>query len=144
MPLAAPVGYLYWYTTSIVLGLLILINVFSHAYHYFSRPTQSTAVLQPALPAPVTSTATNKCIQLAPTETLKSRSRTVIRLARCAQLFFEKYVVLTSIPLLPRWWRDWRPVTSHVPTIELVWSVSYSFVVLVLSFWGSESVSLSG
>ena len=140
MPLAAPVGFLYWYSTSIILALLILINVFSHVHHYFSRPSQSTTALQTVLPAPVTSTVATKRINLGATETSKLRSKTVIRLARCAQVAFEKYVVLTAVPLLPIWLRNWRPVMSSVPTTELVWSISYSVGVLVLSFWGGEAV----
>ncbi|WWC90459.1 uncharacterized protein L201_005394 [Kwoniella dendrophila CBS 6074] len=38
MGLSQPVGYLYWYTTSIILGILTIINFSTKIYHYLTKP----------------------------------------------------------------------------------------------------------
>ena len=144
MPVSSPVGYLYWYTTSVILFILTLINISTKFYSYFSRPTIRTPSFT-ALPAPVTSSSRSPRLQLEQVDAGRgakgAQLSTLVRGGRVAWVIVEKYVILTALPLpRMRWWIKRLP-RSSIATTELIWQVGYTLLVFVLSFWGSKSAS---
>lgn len=135
MPLPVPVGFLYWYTTSIILGILTLLNILTKLYSYFTRPTEGSTTPLTCIPAPVISQISQDSDSEA-SKPVKPELGTLSRATRAAKVLAEKYVVLTALPLPKlRWWIK-RAAKSSVPTSELAWQGGYVIGILVLSFWG--------
>jgi len=141
MPLGAPVGFLYWYTTSIILGILTFLNIITQLYRFISRPRSTASTSFTTLPAPVTSQLALSRSTFEGTEAEKPEVPQLSRLARIARVLWvlaEKYVILTALPLPKlRWWIK-RKTKPSVATTELVWQGGYVLGVLVLSFWGGQ------
>lgn len=150
MGMQQPVGYLYWYTTSVILGILTLLNLVSIGLRCLARRSRSqasatattTKELDSACSSPTTSSSTSSD-NGKDVEELRVHRRlgTVERFARAATLALDKYLGLTAIPL-PRW-RFWmkraRAPAGSVATTEVIWTVVYTFGCLFLSFYGSKS-----
>ncbi|WVQ79682.1 hypothetical protein IAT38_001782 [Cryptococcus sp. DSM 104549] len=120
MALPAPVGYLYWYTTSIILFLLTLLNLSSKLAR-LARHHNFPARL---FPPPTTTNAHTDTSRLG-------------RTARTTYMLLEKYVFLTGVPV-PRahFWRK-KNKWKGLPTPEVAWRVGYTVGFLVLAFYGT-------
>ena len=141
MPLSAPVGFLYWYTTSIILALLTLYNILTRLHRYFTPAKRCAPPTFTMLPPSVTNVSSapgsiRELLEEGGPAWRKlgffSRSRRVLRVVT------EKYITLTSLSLPRLWSRTQRKPASSIQTIQLAWNVGYTVGVLVLSFWGSE------
>lgn len=141
MPLPAPVGLLYWYTTSVILAILTLVNILGHLYAFLTRPSRND---QSTLPLPVTAptegspstTMDSKHVD----KSIDARLTLHIRIGRTVKLVFEKYILGTALPLPAlRFWVK-RAAKASTPTSELGVSIAHAAITLILSFWGSESL----
>lgn len=161
MGMSQPVGYLYWYTTSVILGILTGLNIISIALRYLARraridasatapasaPAPSTTKeLDTPCSSPTTSTSASSSDygkDVEDQQTQQRRLGRVDRFSRAASLALDKYVGLTAIPL-PRlrlrfWVKRGRTPGSSVATTEFIWTVVYTLGCLILSFYGSTS-----
>ncbi|WVQ72001.1 hypothetical protein IAR50_001545 [Cryptococcus sp. DSM 104548] len=112
MSLPAPVGYLYWYTTSIILFILTLYNVLYKLFHLArSRGFINTA---------------------------SSHDSRMGRIWRTGRALMDKYLLLTGIPRPPlMFWRRRRSKWQVLPTTQVFWRVGYTAGFLVLAFYGT-------
>ncbi|KAK4686608.1 hypothetical protein P7C73_g3519, partial [Tremellales sp. Uapishka_1] len=136
MGLPQPVGYLYWYTTSIILFLLTLLNLLSIAVRHFSRPASKKVV--DSLPTISSTPAEVFSVYSKSSETPARKLGALTRCGRTTIAALEKYFALTAIPL-PRvqWWRK-RRAARTLPTTEVTINLGYILGVLVLSFYGAS------
>jgi hypothetical protein len=140
MALPAPVGYLYWYTTSIILALLTLLNAVNHIYRYITRPSSTPSAPLTAMPSPTKTFSSAASLESGRSQ--RPQLSALDRAARAARVVAEKCVILTALPLPNlRFWIKQRTAKSSISTAELTWQVCYVLGVLVLSFAGSELVS---
>ncbi|KAK8854583.1 hypothetical protein IAR55_003322 [Kwoniella newhampshirensis] len=145
MGLPAPVGYLYWYTTSIILFVLALLNITSKLYHHFTRPiAASGSTLTAPPPAPTSTEPKPLQKSSAPSITTGRRSiprsrlyGQVRRTIRAGTVFLDKHVFLTALTLPSvRFWAKKAKKVAY-PTTEVAWRVGYTVGFLVLSFYGT-------
>lgn len=154
MGLPQPVGYLFWYTTSVILGILTLINIVSITIRHLARRAQSqpgsksqltSTDLDSTCSSPTTSShseAVGSAIKDVESVRIVRRIGAGERFGRAVTLGMDKYVGLSAIPLPRiRWWVK-RP-TNSVATTEVIWTIIYSLGCLILSFYGSEPISSS-
>lgn len=147
MGMPQPVGYLYWYTTSVILALLTLLNVVSIVIQYTTRRARSAGIktttpeLDSACSSPTTSSASSLSKDVEDAGIVRKLG-TGERFGRAFTSAADKYVGLSAMPLPKlRWWIK-RASPSSVATTEVVWTVVYTLGCLILSFYGSE-LSLS-
>ncbi|WWD19282.1 hypothetical protein CI109_103740 [Kwoniella shandongensis] len=140
MGLPAPVGYLYWYTTSIILFILTLLNVASKLYKHYSRPVitspnaGSGQTPAPSSTQPEKSSVSSKSQRTAPRSRLYGQVRRTIR---ATGVWLDKHVLLTAITLPSvRFWAKKAKKVAY-PTTEVAWRVGYTVGFLVLSFYGT-------
>jgi hypothetical protein len=116
------VGLLYWYTTSAILAFLTVIHFTNLAFRYYTRAVA---------PAPPRREVESQ---------VRVKSSTLRRFSSATLIAYEKYVLLTALPL-PRWRLRWwiqAKGRNLLPTSELVWTFGYALGCLVLCFYGSE------
>lgn len=148
MGLSTPVGFLYWYTTSIILGLLTLLNIFTHLirFRYRNRspaPSPEKSSANPDSP-PSVSSADLKDVEAAKGKGgIYGQLSLVRRAGRAAATGWNKYAILNAfrIPTINR--RGKRVSKAFMPTTQFVWTVGYLIGNLVLSFYGSEYCAVS-
>ncbi|WVW85359.1 hypothetical protein I302_107397 [Kwoniella bestiolae CBS 10118] len=148
MGLSQPVGYLYWYTTSIILGILTLINFSTRLYLHLTRPKGQTL-------ADTTATSTEKEPRLAleapPSNDIdekaqekeldRARLSRLNRGIRSISVLVEKYFFLSGITIPARRFTLFgkvRKIHKRVyATPELFWTWGYTLGFLILSFYGT-------
>ncbi|WWD02129.1 hypothetical protein V865_000167 [Kwoniella europaea PYCC6329] len=151
MGLPQPVGYLYWYTTSIILGILTIINFSTKFYSHLTRPklhpspasssdtlvTTTTANGQ-TLPAPL---AIEHSSEDEKPQIEKARLGRLNRAVRALGVLVEKYFYLSGITLPARRFTLFgkvRKIHKKVyATPELFWTWGYTLGFLILSFYGT-------
>jgi hypothetical protein len=134
--LPAPVGYLYWYTTSLILLLLTLCNLSSILYRRFTY--SRTDRLEYGTPASSTSDVFVSRVRRASQEKALAltKSHWIVRSGRVVRVLLERHVGL-RIVRLPRA-RMWKArKTWSFPVTEILWTGEYVLGVMVLSFYGS-------
>ncbi|ORY35674.1 ferric reductase like transmembrane component-domain-containing protein [Naematelia encephala] len=150
MGLPAPVGYLYWYTTSIILAIFTLANIISRIYYYVTRPAPLKRPAFTELPPDASSNA-SQTSTLTPSKlesgqsTSARRGDRVGRAARAGIVIFEEVITLSALPLPHlRFWIK-RTAKASIPTTELGCNVAYLAGILTLSFyrtaWDARTVS---
>lgn len=145
MGLPQPEGYLFWYTTSAILGLLTLINIISIAIRYIARRSFSTLPLLESAPSTPDHSSRSGSLSEKDPENI----RTTRQLSKCQRfgraftLCSDKFIGLSTIPLPRlRWWIKRKPGNS-IATVEVLWTLVYTVGCLVLSFTGSKSLTRS-
>lgn len=145
MPLLAPAGYLYWYTTSVILFILTLFNIIFKVYNHYSiisRPTELTALpisrrtLKSSHSDPTASSLYAKS-RVEEATCYDQRRSIPYRLARVVITGYNRYFGLTSVTLpgiCVCSTKKWIGISSE----ELAWTVGYAVGVMLLSFWGCE------
>jgi hypothetical protein len=146
MGMGTPVGYLYWYTTSIILGILTLLNIASHLVHTFLTKRYCSPAVLPSPVAGFDSPSSDTTVVEGRDEEKGSLSAatprsigTVHRLGRAAITGWNKYALLTAVhmPTTNRL-RGKRAAKSFMPTSDLAWTLGYLLGCMVLTFYGSE------
>ena len=140
MGLPQPEGYLFWYTTSAILGLLTLINIISITIRYIARRSGSTLPLLESAPSsPDHSSRSGSLSEKDPENIRITRQLSKAqRFSRAFTLCADKFIGLSTIPLPRlRWWIKRKPGKS-IATTEFIWTFVYTLGCLVLTFTGSE------
>lgn len=148
MGLPQPVGYLFWYTTSVILGILTLINIVSITIRHLARRAKSQPGSNPQLTSTDLDSTCSSPTTSSHTDSNASKDVESVRIVRrlgagqrfgrAVTLGMDKYVGLSAVPLPRiRWWVK-RP-TNSVATTEVVWTIVYTLGCLILSFYGSKS-----
>ncbi|ODN90700.1 hypothetical protein L198_06016 [Cryptococcus wingfieldii CBS 7118] len=110
MTLPAPVGYLYWYTTSIILFILTLYNVLYKLFHH----ARSKGFIR----------------------TASSHDSRIGRVWRTGRALVDKHVLLAGIRRPPlKFWKKRPSKWQIMPSTEVWWRVGYSVGFLVLAFY---------
>ncbi|OCF32660.1 hypothetical protein I316_05581 [Kwoniella heveanensis BCC8398] len=149
MGLPAPVGYLYWYTTSIVLAILTVLNFSTKLYHHLTAPRKAT--LSSALTiAPATPRDEESSPPVTPNSVEKHDDTPqghVARLGRLNRAFrslgvmVEKHFYLSGITIHSRRFQllgKTRKMRKRLyPTPDVLWQAGYTLGFLVLSFYGT-------
>lgn len=142
MGLPQPEGYLFWFTTSAILGVLTIINIFCITLRYFGLKSRAASLpqLESAPSSPDTSSRSGSLVEKdAENLRLVRRLGPVGRLSRVFNMAFSKFIGLSTIPLPKlRWWNK-RKQGSSIATIEFAWTIVYTLGCLLLSFYGSTS-----
>ena len=144
MGMSQPVGYLFWYTTSVILGILTLLNIITIALRHLARRARSqsnsqltTPELDSACSSPTTSSSSDVSKDVERVSVVRKLGAGE-RLGRAVMLGMDKYIGLSAVPLPKlRWWVKRAPKSS-VATTEVIWTVLYTLGCLILSFYGSE------
>lgn len=145
MGLPQPEGFLFWYTTSAILGLLTLINVAGITIRWLTRRSGAKRTM-PQLPSTPSSPATSsRSASLTSKEAEEARGIRKLgpmqRFGRAFTMGADQYIGLSTIPVPRlRWWIK-RKQKSSIPTVELAWTIVYTLGCLLLSFYGSKSHS---
>lgn len=146
-----PVGYLYWYTTSAILGILTLINIGSHIVHIiFTKRHVAPEVLPPIVAGTESPSSDITAVEMSIVEkgeaapAVPSRAPgSVRRLCRAAVTGWNKYAMLTAVRIpTTNQLRKKRAAKAYMPTSEVAWTLGYLVGCLVLTFYGSERRSL--
>ena len=142
MGLPQPTGYLFWYTTSAILGVLTIINIFCITLRYFGLKSRAASLpqVESAPSSPDTSSRSGSIVEKdAENLRLVRRLGPVERFSRVFNMAFSKFIGLSTIPLPKlRWWNK-RKQGSSVATTEFAWTIVYTLGCLLLSFYGSTS-----
>ncbi|WWC71328.1 uncharacterized protein I206_105282 [Kwoniella pini CBS 10737] len=155
MGLSQPVGYLYWYTTSIIIGILTIINFSTKFYKFLTRPNKNAKSSSKALTitnqeveSPL-STSPNSSIEKPSKENdieeqmEKHRLGRLNRSIRTFSIVIGKYFYLSGLAI-PRKTRRYtlygkvRKIHRKVySTPDLVWTWGYTLGFLILCFYGT-------
>ena len=141
MGLPQPEGYLFWYTTSAILGILTLINIISITIRYIARRSYSSLPLIESTPSsPDHSSRSGSLSEKDPENVRTTRKLSKAqRFSRAFTLCSDKFIGLSTIPIPRyRWWIKRKPGNS-VATVEFIWTLVYTLGCLILSFTGSKS-----
>lgn len=145
MGLPQPEGYLFWYTTSAILGLLTIINIISISIRYIARRSfSSLPQIESAPSTPDHSSRSGSLSEKDPENVRTTRQLSKAqRFSRAFTLCSDKFIGLSTIPLPRlRWWIKRKPGNS-IATVEFLWTFVYTLGCLVLSFTGSKSSTTS-
>jgi hypothetical protein len=147
MGLPQPEGYLFWYTTSAVLGLLTLSNIASITLRWITQRSDAKRTLSQLASAPSSPTTSSRSGSLTSKEIEDARVgsgrqlSTTQRFSRAFVMGADKFIGLSTVPLPRlRWWVK-RKQGNSIATVELAWTLVYSLGCLILSFYGSRSFS---
>ncbi|KAL7422396.1 ferric-chelate reductase Frp1 [Cryptotrichosporon argae] len=141
MTLPAPVGYLYWYTTSIVLATLTLLHAARRLYaryaprerspHDTTRPSSDSADSTPSLTSFTWSRRHEQLfVELPMPDRELSRAT---RIGWTLRAMWRKFFTLVAVPLS---FDNVHIATLHLT--EFVWATSYITGVIVLSLYGAS------
>ncbi|WVR09402.1 hypothetical protein IAU60_006469 [Kwoniella sp. DSM 27419] len=142
MGLPAPVGYLYWYTTSIILAVLTICNFGSKLYHtYIQRRTPSTPLVAPSQPSPPVSPGSEKTKVDEPVSSGAKHLGRLHRGFRALGVMVEKYFYLSGFTIRSRKLQIFGKTRKFhkrmYATPDLLWQGGYTVGFLVLSFYGT-------
>ncbi|WVQ95167.1 hypothetical protein IAU59_002261 [Kwoniella sp. CBS 9459] len=148
MGLPAPVGYLYWYTTSIILAILTVLNFTTKLYHHLTAPRNASPSSSSLAIAPAH--AEKDSPPVTPSSIEKHDDTPQGRVARLGRLnrgfrslgvMVEKHFYLSGLTIHPRrfhFWGKTRKMRKRLyPTPDLLWQAGYTLGFLVLSFYGT-------
>jgi hypothetical protein len=141
MGLPQPEGYLFWYTTSAILGILTLINIVSITIRFIARRSYSALPRLESTPSsPDHSSRSGSLSEKDPENVRTTRKLSKAqRFSRAFTLCSDKFIGLSTIPLPRyRWWNKRKPGNS-IATTEFIWTIVYTLGCLVLTFTGSKS-----
>ncbi|WRT68633.1 uncharacterized protein IL334_005611 [Kwoniella shivajii] len=145
MGLPQPVGYLFWYTTSIILGILTILNFSNKLYHHLTRPkgsSQFTALVPSTGPSPLVSPDSSMEKQSSEAGQIqRARLGRLNRALRAFGVISGKYFYLSGITIKSKRFTILGKVRKFhkrvYATPDLLWMGGYTLGFLVLSFYGT-------
>jgi len=140
MGLPQPEGYLFWYTTSAILGVLTLINIISITIRHIARRTYSSLPLIESAPSTPDHSSRSGSLSEKDPETVQTTRKLskAQRFSRAFTLCSDKFIGLSTIPYPRyRWWNK-KKAAHSIATVEFIWTLLYTLGCLILSFAGSK------
>lgn len=137
--LTAPVGHLYWWTSTAVLAILSLVNLVAIIRRWFilrRRPVREDSCT--ALPRRGTERTQALLQDDREKKVLLSRSSRAARYFAALGSLADRTIFLASIPT-PTFSLLRRGHINHVPVVEVFWTTAYAAGVFCLSLYGSKS-----
>ncbi|WWC63559.1 uncharacterized protein I303_106163 [Kwoniella dejecticola CBS 10117] len=157
MGLSQPVGYLYWYTTSIIIGVLTIINFSTKFYKFLTRPNKRPSAPTQSQALAITSDEVETPSSGSPNSSIEKPSRDndvedqiekhrlgrLNRSIRTLSVMAEKYFYLSGVTV-PRktvrykvFGKARKIHKKTYGTPEMFWTWGYTLGFLILCFYGT-------